>query len=117
MAELRREGEDLVVVLNGIEKAEAAHGDVRVPASSVRGVEVVEDAYDAVSGLKLIGSRWPGRFAIGTFLAGGSTKTFAVVHHDTPRGVRVRLEGAGYDELVVGCADPEGTARQLASTS
>jgi hypothetical protein len=36
-----------------------------------------------------------------------------VVHHDTPRGLRVRLEGSSYDEWIVGCADPEAVAAGL----
>jgi hypothetical protein len=114
MAELIRDGTDLVVVLSHLEKVEAAHGDIRVPFSSVRSVEVVDDAVHAVPGLKLIGSGWPGRFAIGTY-SGGSheTKTFAVVHHDHPRGLRVQLEGGRFDQIIVSIEDPEDTRRRL----
>ncbi len=49
MAELRRDGDELVVALSVAEKAEAVHGDIRVPASSVREVEVVDDAIHAVN--------------------------------------------------------------------
>lgn len=112
MAELRRDGEDLVVALSHVEKAEAVHGDIRIPLSSVREVEVLDDVVHAVPWLKSVGAAWPGRFAIGTFHGDGK-KTFAVVHHDTPRGVRVSLEGANFDELVVGCEDPEEVAREF----
>jgi hypothetical protein len=112
MAELRRDGDELVVTLSVAEKAEAVHGDIRVPASSVREVEVLDDAVHAVPGLKTVGAAWPGRFAIGTF-RGGTGKVFAAVHHDTPRGVRVALEGANFDALVVGCEDPEEVVRNL----
>jgi hypothetical protein len=112
VAELRRDGDELVVALSGAEKAEALHGDIRVPLSSVREVVVLDDAVHAVPGLKTVGAAWPGHFAIGTF-RGGSRKIFAVVHHDTPRGVRVALEDAKFDALVVGCARPEEVARSL----
>jgi hypothetical protein len=115
VAELHREGEELVVTLSTAEKAEALHGDIRVPMSSVRDVEVVDDAVHAVNAYrKSVGSAWPGRFVIGTFRSDG-TKTFAVVHHDTPRGVRVGLVGANFDQLLVGCDDPEAVARSLAT--
>ena len=113
MAELDREGADLVVKLGTEEKLEAVHGDIRVPMSSVREVEVVDDAVHAVNAYrKSVGAAWPGRFVIGTFRSDGA-KTFAVVHHSTPRGVRVRLEGANFDELLVGCDDPEAVASRL----
>ena len=48
MAELSPEGNELVVHLSLAEKAEAVHGDIRVPMSSVRQVDVVDDAVHAV---------------------------------------------------------------------
>ena len=113
MAELSPEGNDLVVHLSLAEKAEAVHGDIRVPMSSVREVEVVDDAVHAVNAFtKSVGASWPGLFVIGTFHSQGS-KVFAVVHHNTTRGVRVRLEGANFDELLVGCDAPEAVAARL----
>jgi hypothetical protein len=113
MAELRVEGDELVLALSAIEKAESIHGDIGVPLSAVREVEVLDDVIHAVHGLKLPGTRWPGRFAIGTFVGLKGNKTFAVVHHDTPRGVRVRLDGVAHDEFVVGCGDPESVKSRI----
>ena len=45
MAELQLEGDELVLHLSGMEKAEAVHGDLRVPLSTFRGVEVLGDAH------------------------------------------------------------------------
>jgi Bacterial PH domain len=112
MAELTRDGDELVLTLTKVEKAESLHGDIRVPVSSIRGVEVVEDLIHEVHGLKLPGTAWPGRFAIGRFVSRGAT-TFAVVHHATSRGVRVRLEGVNFDELLVGCESPEAVKSQI----
>lgn len=114
MAELVREGQEIVVHLSAAEKLEAVHGDLRAPLSSVQGVEIVDDAVHAVNAFrKTVGAAWPGRFVIGTFRSDGGAKVFAVVHHDTPRGVRVRLQAANFDELLLGCDDPEGVARLL----
>jgi hypothetical protein len=110
MADVARVGDELVVTLTAFEKAEAIHGDVHVPASAVRGVEVVDDIVHEVHGLKLPGSRWPGKFAVGTFVELHGPKSFVVIHHDNPRGVRIALEGAQFDQLLVGCDDPERIA-------
>ena len=32
---------------------------------------------------------------------------------DTPRGLRIVLDGSFYHEWIVGCADPESVARQI----
>jgi hypothetical protein len=113
MAELNRVGDNLEVTLSEFEKAESLHGDLRLPFSAVRAIKVSDDVVHAVHGIKLPGSRWPGKFAVGTFITSSGSRTFAVVHHDTPRGLVVRLEGARYDELIVGCEDPEEVRHRL----
>ncbi len=113
MAELSMDGDELVLTLTAAEKAESLHGDIRVPLSSVQEVEVVDDVIHAVHGMKFPGSRWPGRFMIGTLAHATGKKSFAVVHHDTARGVRVRLEDRAFSELLVGCADPEAVAASI----
>ncbi|MFZ0173123.1 MAG: hypothetical protein WAL04_15685 [Acidimicrobiales bacterium] len=111
MAELIVDGDELVVRLRAVEKLEGVHGEVRVPLISVTSVEVLDDAAGAVHGFR-VGTGIPGSVAIGTFTSRDS-HIFAVVHHDTPRGVRVDLQGAQFDELIVGCDDPDGVASTL----
>jgi hypothetical protein len=118
VAELQLEGGELVLHLSVAEKAEAVHGDLRVPLSAVRGVEVLDDAHDWTGigvGFK-VGMRVPGVATVAT-VRGHGEKMFIAVHRDTPRGVRVRLAGAPWDEWIVGCADPETVAGTLASAS
>jgi hypothetical protein len=118
MAELRQEAGELVLHLSGAEKAEAVHGDLRVPLSTLRGVEVIDDAH-AWTGVRVgikVGMRVPGVASVAT-VHGHGEKVFVAVHRDTPRGVRVRLEGAPWDEWIVGCADPEAVAAALTPAS
>lgn len=113
MAELVVDGADLVLRLSLVEKAEGLHGDLRAPLASVRRVEVLDNAHHEAgftAGVKL-GIRIPGLIEVATLL--GKCKRFAAVHHDTPRGVRVVLDGAAYDEWIVGCADPESVAARI----
>jgi len=112
MPELRVEGSDLVLHLSGAEKVEGVHGDLRVPMSAVTGVEILDDAHSpADRGIKA-GTRLPGVIEVGTVFSEGR-KIFAAVHRDTPRGLRISLSGAFYDEWIVGCADPESIAATL----
>jgi hypothetical protein len=114
MADLRIEGNELVLHLSGAEKAESVHGDLRAPLSAVRGIEVIDDAHGPAgikAGIK-IGTRIPGVIEVG-IVQGATQRLFAAVHRDTPRGLRVRFEGTGYDEWIVGCADPESVAAGL----
>ncbi len=114
MAELHIEDDQLVLHLTPAEKLESVHGDLRAPLSSVRGIEVLDDAHAPVgprAGLK-IGTRIPGFIEVAT-IQGRKQRLFAAVHHDTPRGLRVSLDGTSFDEWIVGCADPEALAAQL----
>ena len=114
MADLRIDGNELVLHLSAAEKLEGVHGDPRAPLSAVRGVEVLDDAHGPAgvhAGIK-IGTRIPGVIEVGV-VQGASQRLFAAVHRNTPRGLRVRFEGTGFDEWIVGCADPEAVAAGL----
>lgn len=112
MAELVREEDNLVLKLTTLEKVEGVHGNIEVPVSSVQSIEVLEDVVHAVHGLKMPGSRLPGVFAMGTFIS-REGMVFAIVHHQTKRGLKVNLQGTTYDALIVGVDDPEGLASSL----
>ena len=112
MAVLRIEGGDLALHLSAAEKIGAVHGDLRVRLAAVSRVEVLEDAHEpADHGIKL-GTRIPGRTEVGT-VRGDGRNIFAAVLPDTPRGLRIVLDGSFYHEWIVGCADPESVARQI----
>jgi hypothetical protein len=116
MASLQVDDGEVRLHLTGVEKAEAVHTDLHTPRSSVQGVELVEDALDATRvryGFK-IGMRVPGQATVAIIHHDGQ-KIFVAVHHDTPRGVRVKLAGDphGYDEWIVGLADPEAVVAAL----
>jgi len=118
MAEMQLDGDELVLRLSAAEKAEAVHGDLRVPLSSIIGVEVIDDAHSWTgtdAGFK-VGMRLPGVAAVAS-VSGHGERVFVAVHRHTPRGVRVRLQGALWDEWIVGCADPESVAATVPSAS
>lgn len=112
MAELVIEGEELVLHLSGGEKLEAVHGDLRAPLSSIQSIEVLENAHEPADRGFKVGERIPG-FSEVAVVRTGDQKLFAVVHHDTPRGVRVAFTGTDYDAWIVGCADPESVKLRL----
>ena len=114
MAELEVADGELILHLSVLEMAEAVHGDLHVPLSSVRSVEVIDDAREMTrmkTGLK-VGMRVPGVASVAVVRKAGH-KMFVAVHHDTPRGVRVLLQGDSYDEWIVGADDPESVVAKL----
>ncbi len=112
MAELVVEGDEIVLHLSRTEKLESVHGDLRARIASIRSVEVLDDAHQpADQGFK-VGERLPGVSEVASIHT-GTERLFAVVHRDTPRGLRVDFEGADYDAWIVGCADPESVKQRI----
>jgi hypothetical protein len=112
MAELQVEGDELVLHLSRTEKLEAVHGDLRAPRSSVRSVTILEDAHGPSDHGFKVGERLPGYSEVAMVETDGQ-KLFAVVHHDTPRGVRIDFDGTHYDAWIVGSPDPEALKRRI----
>jgi hypothetical protein len=52
VADLEVEGDELVVHLRAIEKAEGMHGDIRVPLSAVTAVRSVDDPWPELRGIR-----------------------------------------------------------------
>jgi len=116
VADLTIEGGDLVVALTKLERAESFHDDIRVPVSSVRSVTVIDDLLKEVHGVRAPGTGIPGVTMVGTLVSKGD-KTFAVIHHDGHRGVKITLEGQSFVQLLVGCADPESVAAAITAAT
>jgi hypothetical protein len=112
VVDVRVEGDDIVVELRPWERVESLHSDLRLPRTALQGVDVLDDAIHAVHGLRAPGTGVPGLVAVGTYRASGK-KLFVVVHHDNRLGVRMRFARADYDEVIVGCDDPEDVVARL----
>ena len=111
MASLHVDPPLLSVRLTRAEKIAGLLRDVDVTLSAVRGVEVVEDALAAPSGLRAPGLGLPGMRKIGTW-RGIGRKTLVSVRRGQP-AVRVRLEGQRWDELLIGADDAPALAASL----
>ena len=112
MAEFEIDGADLVLHLRGVEKAEGAHGDIRVPLSAVTAVRAVDDAWPELRGIRAPGTGLPNVIAVGT-RRGKFGKDFAAVHGKGP-AVVVELEGVDYGRLIVTLDDAPARTRAIA---
>jgi hypothetical protein len=111
VAELEVDGDELVLHLRAIEKAEGAHGDIRVPLSAVTAVRSVDDPWPELRGIRAPGTGLPNVIAVGT-RRGGFGKDFAAVHGKGP-AVVVELEGADYSRLIVTTPDAQTDAAEI----
>ena len=75
MANIAREGSEIVLKLSAGERILAMRHDVRVPLAAVQCVDVVDEPIRRIQGpeaaqLQVFGGYWPGRFAYGSFSTG-----------------------------------------------
>ena len=112
VADLEVDGDELVLHLRAIEKAEGAHGDIRIPLSAVTAVRAVDDPWPELRGIRAPGTGLPNVIAVGT-RRGNFGKDFAAVHGKGP-AVVVELAGAPYGRLVVTVDDAAARATSIA---
>ncbi len=55
MADLRTDGDELVLHMRTLERAEGFHGDSRIPLSAVTAVRVVDTAWPELRGVRAPG--------------------------------------------------------------
>jgi hypothetical protein len=119
MADIAREGNEIVLKLSVGERILAVHRDVRVPLLAVQSVDVVDEPIRRIQGLrprnfKFIGGYWPGWFAYGSFFDGAVRRLlFAAVDGRKPRGLEITLNGARYTRLILSLDHPDDAKTTL----
>jgi|1185.fasta_scaffold723316_2 hypothetical protein len=113
MATLRREGDELVVLLNDLEKIGGLRSGPRVPLSAIRDVRVTDNPFRELRGLRAPGTGIPGVIALGTWRYRGG-KDFAALYRGGP-AVVVELEGAPLRRLLVSAHDAALLREELLS--
>ncbi len=108
MAEMRIEKGNLVVELGLAEKAESIHGDLTVPLPAITEVEILDNPFSHLQGIRIIGTSIPKVVAVGTWVGVGH-KSFVALHgHQS--ALQISLEHQSYDELIIGTDDPKATS-------
>lgn len=106
MAELRIDGDDLVLSLSGLERVGAFHGSIRAPLSAVEDVAATDRPFKELRGQRAPGTGIPRVIALGTWRRRRGEKGFAAVYRGR-RGVVVRLRDHAFGWLCVSAGDPE----------
>lgn len=119
LANIAREGNEIVLKLSAGERIMAMRRDVHVLLVTVTSVDVVDEPIRLIQGLKprnfkVFGGYWPGRFAHGSFFDGAVRQLlFAAVNGREPRGLEITLDGARYSRLIVSLDDPDAAKAAL----
>ena len=119
MANIAREGNEIVLKLSTGERIMAMHRDVRVPLSAVKSIDIVDGPIRRIQGMKprnfkVFGGYWPGWFAYGSFFDGAMRqRLFAAVNGRKPGGLEITLDGAKYTRLIVSLDHPDAAKAAL----
>ena len=119
MAELRIDGDELVIHLTPAQKMVSFHTDIRVPLTAVRSVTAVEKPWLALRGRRMAGTALRGVAAMGTWIHGDRLFDFCVVRGQQ-KAVQVDLNTGRFQRFLV-CLpedrDPGDEARRLAAAA
>lgn len=113
MATLIPESGNLVLRLARWEKLGSFHGDLTFPITAVQDVDVSQQPFREIRGLRAPGTGVPGRVALGTWRYRGG-KDFVAVYRGQP-AVVVRLRDAPFRRLVVSSDDADALATAIRS--
>jgi hypothetical protein len=110
------EGDELVVRVTGWQRLWAFHGDVRVPLSAVRAVDVPANQWLALRGWRSTGVAFVGKAALGKRRHGSGWDFTALTdaHHDA---VRISLNGNEFEQLLVTVPDAPAVADTVATAA
>jgi len=100
VAELRVEGDDLVLHLTTMQKVIGFHHDIRVPLSAVQSVTPVEKPWLALRGRRMAGTALRGVAAMGTWTHSDRHYDFCVVR-GRQAAVQVDLNAGRFDRFLV----------------
>lgn len=115
MTTLHVEGNDLALRFTTFEKIAGLVRDVRLPLTSIRSVELVDDGLAAAKGLRAPGLGLPGLRKLGTWRTLGAKSLVSVRRH-VP-AVRITLDGERYDTLVVSTPDAAAVVARLTASA
>ncbi|MFD3518907.1 hypothetical protein [Streptomyces sp. NPDC058653] len=107
MALIRIDGDNLVVVIEGLDKLWAFKSGLTIPLANVRGATADPGIAAESKGIRAPGSRVPGLITAGTFHQDGE-KVFWHVK-DPSKAVVIELADEEYARLVLQVDDPRAT--------
>ncbi len=111
MARIEISSTTLKVLLRGVDKLLALHGNLEVPLSQVREATTDPEAARGSTGFRF-GTSVPGLVAAGSFFGKGEWSFYDV--HNRKKIVVITLDGyKRYKRIVIDVADPSGTARAI----
>ncbi|QFZ17162.1 hypothetical protein [Saccharothrix syringae] len=107
MAKVHIDGDDLVVVIEGLDKLWALKSTLTIPLANVRGATADPGIAKEPKGIRAPGTHMPGVITAGTFHLNGDRVFWDV--RDPAKAVVIELADERYARLVLQVDDPRAT--------
>jgi hypothetical protein len=107
MAQIRIDGDTLVVQMEGLDKLWTLKSRLEIPLGNVRGATADPGAISEPKGLRAPGTHVPGVITAGTFHIDGERVFWDV--RDPSKAVVIELKDESYARLITQVADPRAT--------
>lgn len=107
MAQVRIDGDALVVEIEGLDKLWALKSRLEIPLVNVRGATADPGVIKEPKGIRSPGAHVPGIITAGTFHIEGERIFWDV--HDPAKAIVIELHDERYARLIIQVADPRAT--------
>lgn len=111
MAKVHIEGDDLVVVIEGLNKLWALKSTLTIPLANVRGATADPGITREPAGFRSPGTHLPGTITAGTYRKDGERSFWNLRHRQ--EAVVIELTGERFSRLVLGVDDARATADRI----
>jgi hypothetical protein len=104
--------DELVIRLSFWQRLAAVHGDVHIPATSIRGAVVADPKWDRTIGFKVPGTAFPGFIIAGTYIK-PKDSAFVYWTRSNKSVLQLNLSGRPYNRVFIGVDDAAALAEQI----
>lgn len=112
MPTLEIKDDEIVIHLSFWQRLAAFHGDVHIPATSIRGAEVADPKWVRTLGLRVPGTALPGLIIAGTYIKPKDSAFVYWVRGDKSL-LQLNLSGRPYNRVFIGVDDAAALAEQI----
>ena len=112
MPNLEITNDEIVIHLSFWEKVWAVHGDVHIPATSIRGAVVADQKWVKTLGFRVPGTALPGLIIAGTYIK-PKDSAFVYWKRGDKTLLQLNLSGRPYNRVFIGVDDAAALADQI----
>ena len=112
MPTLELKDSELVIRLGFWQRLAAVHGDVHIPATSIRGAVVADEKWVRTLGFRVPGTALPGLIIAGTYIR-PKDSSFVYWTRGNLSVLQLNLSGRPYNRVFIGVEDAAALADQI----